>query len=249
MCLLLCFFVLLLSFSIIDMRTYKLVYGSFADAFGIQGKQITLRPGLDGGEKIIPTQFDTRPISLDFISFLQENLLRALKEEAESRLSGMESLLEVSLDEASHQVTIRLMGESTFDSGSAEIRREMVPILSRISAMLNEIDSELIIGGHTDNVPISGWPYQNNLILSMARAASVAQFLIEKGKVDPRRVATMGFGEYHPIETNDTPEGRQKNRRVEITLANLAFQQQIRKNAALISPLDTPGGIMKRESE
>lgn len=229
MSLLLCFFVLLLSFSVIDLRTYKLLYGSFADAFGVPGKQVTPKSGPASGEKIIATEFDTTPVSLKFMTMVQEDLAQALKEEAEAHLSGMENLVAVRLDEYNSQVTIQLMGESTFDSGSADIRPQMAPLLRKIGATLNSLDTDLIIGGHTDNVPISGWPYRNNLILSMARAASVAEFLIKDVGVDGRRIATMGFGEYRPIDTNDTPEGRQRNRRVEITLASPDYHKHFRR--------------------
>lgn len=256
MSLLLCFFVLLLSFSVIDLRTYKLLYGSFADSFGVPGKQVTPKSGPGSGEKIIAKEFDTDPVSMKFMSTLQENLAKSLKEEAEAHLSGMENLVEVRLDEFNSQVTIQLMGESTFDSGSADIRPQMVPLLQKLGTILKDIDSNIIIGGHTDNVPISGWPYRNNLILSMSRAASVAEFLIGKAGVDGKRIATMGFGEYHPIDTNDTPTGRQRNRRVEITLASPGYQKYFRQvpepdpnkpAANPIGPLDTPGDVIRRQ--
>lgn len=77
---------------------------------------------------------------------------------------------------------------------------------------------EIIIAGHTDNVPLAGGPFGSNLGLSMARAGSVAEFLLRSNTIDPKRISAMGFGEYRPLTSNETTGGRQKNRRVEIIL-------------------------------
>ena len=128
----------------------------------------------------------------------------------------IKDLIHVNVGE--NEVTIQLMGETAFDSGKSEIKRDMLPLLKKIGMVLREQKGDIIVMGHTDNVPIFGGPFKTNLALSMARAASVADFLINMTSINPKRVSTMGFGEYRPIETNDTPEGRQKNRRVEIKL-------------------------------
>jgi chemotaxis protein MotB len=117
-----------------------------------------------------------------------------------------------------NEVTIRMMGETAVDSGKAEIRPPMLPLLKKIAVILKEQEGEITVVGHTDNVPIRWGQFKSNLGLSMARAASVADYLLNQGAIAPERVSTMGFGEHRPIETNDTPDGRQKNRRVEIKL-------------------------------
>jgi len=79
-----------------------------------------------------------------------------------------------------------------------------------------------LFAGHTDNIPLKkGGQFKTNLQLSMSRAASVADFFLSEGSISPDRISTMGFGEYRPIGTNDTPQGRQKNRRVEIILGSM----------------------------
>ena len=112
--------------------------------------------------------------------------------------------------------TIRMMGEATFDTGRADLRSEFIPLLRKIGEVLGKTRAEIIIAGHTDNVPLSSGPFGSNLGLSMARAGSVAEFLLSKKNIDPRKLSTMGFGEYRPLASNDTAEGRRKNRRVEI---------------------------------
>ena len=217
MSLLLCFFVLLLSFSETDRQKYRVMSGSMAEAFGVQKKQRVMEMPM--GTKIIAKDFNQDSVAME----LRENLIKDIQHEVDTQLIGMKDLVQVQVEKDS--VTIRLMGETTFDSGSAEIRSQMVPVLNTIGSLLNETQGDIVISGHTDNVPISGGMYPSNLVLSMARAASVAEFILQKTTVEPGRVATMGFGEYRPIDTNDTPEGRRKNRRVEIKLSSLSPQK------------------------
>jgi chemotaxis protein MotB len=87
-----------------------------------------------------------------------------------------------------------------------------------IGQVLAKTRGEIIIAGHTDNVPLVGGPFRSNLGLSMARAGAVAEFLLQTSAIEPKRLSTMGFGEYRPLTTNETVNGRQKNRRVEIIL-------------------------------
>lgn len=224
MSLLLCFFVLLLSFSEMDKAVYKQVAGSLEKAFGVQRKTKTMDP--PKGISIIAKDFDQELIpTMDQIEFIASQIKEAinqeLKELGEEMNEELHGLVEV--EAGDDQVTIRFMGESTFASGRAEIRRAMLPVLTNVASVLNENKSEIIIAGHTDNVPINRGRFRNNLDLSIARAASVANFMLETGAVAPHRISTMGFGEYRPLSTNGTAEGRQKNRRVEIILSNLDF--------------------------
>lgn len=106
-----------------------------------------------------------------------------------------------------------------FASGSAEIKQEAFDVLGKLSKTLNTVPGRIIIEGHTDNVPISGGKYSSNWELSTARAASVLHFFITKG-VDPNRFAIAGYGEYRPVASNETEDGRAKNRRVELVIAN-----------------------------
>ena len=210
MSLLLCFFVLLLSFSEMERKKYKIVSGSIMQAFGVQRKV----PVFDSpkAEKIIAKDFDQAVI----IDQVKEKLVKPIVVEIDKNFKDMKDLIQV--DATENQVAISLMGETTFDLGKADILPQMVPLLVKIGSLLKETRGEILIAGHTDNLPIRGGPYKSNLALSMARAASVADFLLKKASVEPDRVSTMGFGEHRPLATNDTPKGRQKNRRVEIIL-------------------------------
>jgi chemotaxis protein MotB len=224
MSLLLCFFVLLLSFSEMDRAKYKEVAGSLAKAFGVQRKTKAFEA--PKGIKMIAKDFDQELIPTqereEFVVMqMREEIGRTLKKEVETQFKDMKDLVDVEVNNAN--VTIRLMGESTFDSGKAEIRREMKPLLDSIAAALRGTDDSIVIAGHTDNVPLRGGRYRSNLGLSIARAATVADYLIQKNGLDPSRLATMGFGEFRPMSDNASPQGRQQNRRVEIILG--AFPQ------------------------
>jgi len=209
MSLLLCFFVLLLSFSEMDRNRYRVVSGSVKNAFGIQRK----KPIFDSpkGSKMIAREFD-QAIVITKIEDVIKPIIDELSEEFEE-LKG-----HVEVESTENQVTIRMMGEATFDTGRADLRSNFTPLLMEIGGVLAKTRGEIIIAGHTDNVPLIGGPFRSNLGLSMARAGAVAQFLLRTSTIEPKRLSTMGFGEYRPLTTNETVKGRQKNRRVEIIL-------------------------------
>jgi chemotaxis protein MotB len=209
MSLLLCFFVLLLSFSEMDRNRYRVVSGSVKNAFGIQRK----KPIFDSpkGSKMIAREFD-QAIVLTKVEDIIKPIIDELSEEFEEFKEHVE------VESTENQVTIRMMGEATFDTGKADLRPNFAPLLMEIGQVLAKTRGEIIIAGHTDNVPLMGGPFRSNLGLSMARAGAVAEFLLRASTIDPQRLSTMGFGEYRPLTTNDTARGRQKNRRVEIIL-------------------------------
>ena len=215
MSLLLCFFVLLLSFSEMDRQKYKQVAGSMEKAFGIQRKN-NVSESPRQGLQMIARDFDQEAIATRVKQFIG----RELEENFDELYGRIQNDIEI--EAGKNEVTIRLMGESTFDSGKAEIRPELEPMLLRIGEILvSQAAGDIIIAGHTDNVPVRGGPFQSNLKLSIARAAAVAEFLLHHTAIDPKRISTMGFGEYRPIADNSTAAGRRKNRRVEIIVGVL----------------------------
>jgi chemotaxis protein MotB len=117
-------------------------------------------------------------------------------------------------------LVITFLSEIFFDSGKDKMRREGKEILRKVALVLNDQvpDSFIAIEGHTDNVPIrySGW--KSNWELSCARALSVLHYLVDECGVAAQRLSVSGYGEYRPATSNDTPEGRQQNRRVEIVI-------------------------------
>lgn len=106
-----------------------------------------------------------------------------------------------------------------FDVGKADVKPDAKHVLDMIIVELIQYpDSDIRVEGHTDNMPINTFQYKNNLYLSNARAAEVAMYLMDTGGINPERVSSQGFGETRPIGDNQTVEGREMNRRVEIKI-------------------------------
>ena len=144
---------------------------------------------------------------------LAEKMEEALKE------SMMEDRVDVDFD--ADFVTLTLNGAFLFDSGRADIKSDAIPVLDKIGVLLTKYaDSGIEIEGHTDSVPLNGGRYENNDVLSSYRALAVFNYLKDNTALDPATVKHSGRGEYMPIADNTTPEGRAKNRRVEIKIYN-----------------------------
>lgn len=124
------------------------------------------------------------------------------------------------LEMAERGLVITFVAEVLFDSGKAKVKPEAYSTLDKIAKVLRESVGErnISIEGHTDNEPIkySGW--KSNWELSTARATSVLHYLVDEKNIAPARVAAVGHGEFKPVASNQTAEGRQKNRRVEIII-------------------------------
>lgn len=134
-------------------------------------------------------------------------------------LDGLESS-DISVGYDERGVVVRVLDTVLFDSGKAKLRKEAYAVLDQVANVLNDqaMSQPIAIEGHTDNEPIrhSGW--KDNWELSLARARSVLTHLVQARGVAPTRVSAAGYGEYRPIASNDTAEGRRANRRVEIVV-------------------------------
>jgi chemotaxis protein MotB len=125
----------------------------------------------------------------------------------------------LTIERIQNQLTIYLSEKVLFDSGSADIKPQGVPLMRTVGEGLkqNIADLRIQVGGHTDDVPIRG-RYASNWELSAARAASVVRFFESQVGIDPVVLSAAGFGEHHPLASNDTAEGRARNRRIELIL-------------------------------
>ena len=129
---------------------------------------------------------------------------------------------EVRISELKGKLTVNVVDKILFDSGKAELKSAGVKVLQQIGDILNSaVDKNIQVEGHTDNVPISGsltTKYPSNWELSTARATTVLHFLQDKVGVSGERLSAVGYGEYQPIASNATAEGRAENRRIQIVL-------------------------------
>lgn len=129
---------------------------------------------------------------------------------------------EIRISELKGKLTVNVVDRILFDSGQAELKPEGVNVLQRIGDTLKgAADKEVQIEGHTDNVPIRGSlteRFPSNWELSTARATNVLHFLQQNVGIPGERLSAVGYGEYRPIASNATPEGRRQNRRIQIIL-------------------------------
>jgi chemotaxis protein MotB len=129
---------------------------------------------------------------------------------------------EVRISELKGKLTVNVVDKILFDSGKAALKPAGIKVLQQIGDILNSaVDKNIQVEGHTDNVPISGGlaaRYPSNWELSTARATTVLHFLQDKVGVSGERLSAVGYGEYQPISSNATAEGRAENRRIQIVL-------------------------------
>lgn len=128
---------------------------------------------------------------------------------------------QVQVQRLAGQLRVDMVNEILFASGEAEVKPQGQALLRKIAVVLEKAGRPVQVQGHTDDVPISGQlaeRFPSNWELSAARAVNVTRFLQEQAGVDPRLLSATGFSEYQPRASNDTPGGRQKNRRIEILL-------------------------------
>ncbi|MFC1619861.1 flagellar motor protein MotB [Candidatus Neomarinimicrobiota bacterium] len=127
---------------------------------------------------------------------------------------------EITITELKNRLSVNILDKVLFRSGEAVIRDDGLAVLGRVADILkNSPEMYLQITGHTDNVPIGAAlkdKFPTNWELSTARATTVARFLIEQRQMSPKRISVAGYSKYKPVASNDTPEGRALNRRIEI---------------------------------
>lgn len=124
---------------------------------------------------------------------------------------------QVKITQSARGVTVEINASVLFSPGQAALQGESAHALAAVAQVLAPIQNQIQIEGHTDNIPIANAAYPSNWELSSARASSVARLFVDNGIAASRLVA-MGYAENRPIESNDTPEGRARNRRVSILI-------------------------------
>ena len=241
--LLLCFFVLLFSMSTIDAQKFELIAASFSETFSIfdsggsslmegllinngvsQLSQLDEYMNTMGQAAESEEESEEKQEFEDKVSDVQEEMLdqnEQLAEKIAETIAEQNLAGDIDIDFTSQYVELTLNGALLFDSGSDALKSEADVLMSKIGVILEKYASSTIeVEGHTDNVPIKTARFANNDELSDARALSVFYYLIANTNLDPTNIKHSGRGEYMPVADNSTPEGRAKNRRVEIKIYN-----------------------------
>ncbi|MEZ0150667.1 MAG: flagellar motor protein MotB [Candidatus Reddybacter sp.] len=235
MTLLMCFFVLLLSFAEMDILKFKQVAGSMREAFGVQrtvpsDQSETEMDFVEG--QVIDMPLHEKVGELDAMDpkaldpQAMEKLLEEIQaEQTKAEASKLAALLSeeitagaIELESTSDSIIIRINERASFPSGRAKLRSGFIDVLDKIHLALSEVEGTVTVSGHTDNRPIHTKRFRSNWELSAGRAVSVLHALLRSNLLDSRRFLIEGFGDSQPLVANDTPENRARNRRVEITL-------------------------------
>jgi chemotaxis protein MotB len=239
MSLLMCFFVLLLSFSEIDAQKFKQIAGELSQAFGVQREVPALE--IPMGTSPVFDKFSPAPPEPTVVNEVKQTTsdqkpeLETLKGTAEAEAEAaaqatlndsteqIRSVLDnaikdgrVNVSQDERRIVIRVEEKGSFPSGSAQLTWEFEGLLLEMANVLSHIPGKLTIEGHTDNIPIHTDRFSSNWDLSAARAAAVANALLATKEVDPARLAVKGLADTRPRVANDSDENRAKNRRVEI---------------------------------
>ncbi len=203
MSLLLTFFILLVSFSSIQESKFKEAMESLQGALGVLAKYNTV---IDLQNMVV---HEARQTDTSEIYYQIKKLEQFLLDE------GLDQAVEIEM--MADGIRLRVVDSFLFPSARADLQPGALKLLDKIGGLLDGMGKDIDISGHTDSVPINTPRFPSNWELSAARAIAVARRFQELG-VNPQRMSAVGYGEFRPLETNATEEGRATNRRVEIFL-------------------------------
>lgn len=215
--LLFAFFVVLFAFAKADQKKQAQVSAAIDNGFRSMGVLADSRPSGDGTDKPL------LPMNI----VMGESVLAPSEVKDDLNRMGRELTQTLSNQVASHNVSIKMRRDGLvislseagfFASGSATPKPEGLPMLRQIATSLSRSPYDLRIEGHTDNVPIHDAEFDSNWELSTARATRIARLFLELNAVRAERISAAGYGEFHPVASNDTPEGRALNRRVDLVV-------------------------------
>ncbi|MBR7888759.1 flagellar motor protein MotB [Marinomonas sp. A79] len=293
MSLLMCFFVLLLSFAEMDVIKFKQIAGSLSLAFGVQRE--VEADSIPMGTSIIAQEFspgkpeptpinevkqktDTTPentlevickpessdtkeqetsgspspdtfVDKSRADLEREKKIQQTEEDAQMIAAIMSEEVSKGLVEIETQeetITIRIKDQGSFESGSAELNYDFIPVVDMIRDVLVGIQGTISVEGHTDNIPIDSRRFRSNWQLSSARAISVAEELFSSRQLDQSRFAVTGFADTRPLVPNDTSARRATNRRVEIVIKQNDTSRPVMQNTVDEIPSD---GVIEFDRE
>ena len=231
MTLLTALFIVLFAMSDVNEEKMKQVAVSFQEAlYGeASGELLNLEMGKNP-EIRKPTE--ATPAEMKMMkSVAEQNELRKLKEKIDEKIEEEKIESKVKTEITKDGLKIVLTDEILFESGSAILKKDFLSILKTITVVIQEVDNPVQISGFTDNIPISTARYPSNWELSTDRAVSVLRYILTNDKkIDPMRFSAAGYGEYQPIASNATKEGRETNRRVEILIERMNSEGLLEPN-------------------
>lgn len=202
MSLLLTFFILLFSMSSVSPEKFSSAASSIQSVFSGSSGGSTILDGSDVLENIAQQYIENKDIYDTVSDYLESQELGS----------------DVSVSMDSKGVFVEMKEAILFEPGSADLKDEGIEVLNKLKGLINEFRNDLVIEGHTDDVPSKSGRFPTNWELSTARAVSVVRYMAEVEGIDPTRLSAIGYGEYRPMVPNNSSENRAINRRVNILI-------------------------------
>ncbi|MGV8933124.1 MAG: flagellar motor protein MotD [Gallionellaceae bacterium] len=229
-------FVVLYAISKVDEGKYKELGSSLNFAFGSismskPGSSNTSNPGdQNGREVLLKALVEKRDVRL---AEQQRKLNEAMQAMANNMSRVLAPLLKsslVSVTQTPRGVVVEINASALFEQGEATLQRNAAKTLIEVAKVLETSSEAVEVEGHTDDIPIFTPQYPSNWELSAARASSVVRLFIDNG-VAAERLRAVGLASYHPITTNDTAEGRARNRRVTVTIVAPVLERPLQSSS------------------
>jgi len=225
--LLLTFFILLLSFSNMDLVKFRAMAQSIQEALGVTSETSV---GVFNNNSN-PVDFETvahnAPMDMDLMGMGQDKVEVRIKEISEHERMATEIakvVSEMGLEDtvtvkaSSRGVLMQVQGQVFFSAGQADLKSGAQPFLDEIARIIKASPYNVAIEGHTDDSPIHTERFPSNWELSTGRAISALRYMVDHGEIDPHRLSSAGYADTRPVVPNDTAEHQRQNRRVEFVL-------------------------------
>jgi chemotaxis protein MotB len=248
--LLFAFFVVMYSISQVNESKYRVLSDSLVNAFSnapTSTTKVSAAMRADSKGQASSVQAVVVRKNDPALEAKQKQQAEKMKKIAKNILKVMESLMkngQVKVSQSVHGIAIEINASLLFASGQANLEAGSIMALKEVGKVLAEVPNDIQVEGFTDDTPINTVAFPSNWELSSARASSVVRLFAENG-VSPERLVAVGYGEFRPVDSNNTPEGRARNRRVTVMI--LSDQQEKITDIPLASQVSqaVPGEIRK----
>lgn len=233
--LLFAFFVVMYAISSVNENKYRVLSGSLVSAFKRNAPDVKQPAAIipspaktesEPEEEPAPVQIDEKPILDEQATerFIRQQKMQGMASDIMHVLAPLVQDGSVSVTQSVQGITIEINASVLFSPGHAQLAENSMQTLRAVAAVVQGHEHEIHVEGHTDNIPIHTTHFPSNWELSTARASSVVRLFIENG-VNPRRLTALGYGENREVASNETPEGRARNRRVTIMIMSKQPEQ------------------------
>jgi chemotaxis protein MotB len=215
--LLLTFFVMLLAMSSMDTKKLKEIILHLRDSAGLLDFSGSM--GVTDLASFVKKHKDTKAFFMIDQFLLRDLFGPSIELDREEMIKDLSELIDITDDERG--IVLSLQENILFDSGEAKIKKESFPVLDSIFTAIDSCPNDILIMGHTDNIPSHSTLYESNWELSSYRALSVLEYFLKEKSRQPSRLSVGGYGPARPLYPNDVPKSRALNRRVEIIIRHL----------------------------